>query len=134
MKPYSLPGRQGGLTLIELIVGMVILAVALTALMATIPVLSGSSSARDADALVRDGRSCAELLLALHSAGDLELTDSDNPVNWSSDNEAQNALESLCGADGLNISSNTANSAYDITITRGNVSPLLLRLPGGNDD
>ena len=131
MKPYSLPGRQGGLTLIELIVGRVIIAVALTALMATIPILSGSSSARDADVLAREGRNCAELLLALHTTGDLNLSVDTTPSAWAS-GDASTALEELCGDGDNRLTSveatNEDSDIFKITISRGNISPLELFL------
>lgn len=125
--------RERGFTLIELVVGLVILGVALLAMMSTIPLLVGQGSLHDAGRLAREGRSCAELLIALESAGELDLSASeDDPGQWAGA-PYEDALDELCGS-GSNLTMDRAgpdNGMYTLTIGTGggSSSSLVLMLP-----
>ena len=127
--------RQRGFTLLELVVGLVVLGVAMLALMSTIPLLAGSSSIHDANQLAREGRSCAELLIALESADELALADSENdPGQWAETTPSpyKDALDELCGNDSnLDVShaGEDEDGMYTLTIRYGASSPLVLMLP-----
>ena len=128
---------QRGFTLLELVVGLVVLGVALLALMSTIPLLAGSGGIHDANQLAREGRSCAELLIALESADELDLadTDSDDPSQWAGTpySDDDGVLIKLCGTDSnLDVSHDEdedGDGMYTLTIGYGASSPLVLMLP-----
>lgn len=128
--------RQRGFTLLELVVGLVVLGVAMLALMSTIPLLAGSGSIHDANQLAREGRSCAEVLIALESSDELDLadTDSDDPSQWAgTPSDYDGALIELCDTgSNLDVSHDgdeDGDGMYTLTIGYGASSPLVLMLP-----
>ena len=135
--PRSGAPRQRGFTLLELVVGLVVLGVAMLALMSTIPLLAGSGGIHDANQLAREGRSCAELLIALESSDELEdlAASASEPSQWAgepyNDDTLDGSLNKLCGANSnlTVVSAGPDSGMYTVTIRYGASSPLVLMLP-----
>ncbi|WP_028491573.1 prepilin-type N-terminal cleavage/methylation domain-containing protein [Thioalkalivibrio sp. ALE19] len=85
--------RVRGLTLIELVVALVIIAVAMAGLAGTFALLTGVAGTEDAEQYAREARGCGEALLAVHGASALDFGDScngngDNPEDWAEEDSA----------------------------------------------
>lgn len=139
--------RRGyGTTLIELLVGLVIIAVAMAALATTLPLLTSLAATEDAEEFARDGRGCGEVLLAVFDAGALAVNgcpaSNVTPGAWSdpdaaNSTEAANALNAACGRATLELSCTAGGSDYhEIEIRRagGGMTPLVLQLPRDEDE
>lgn len=133
--------RSRGTTLIELLVGLVIIAVALAALATTLPLLTSLVATEDAEVFAREGRGCGEVLLAVHDAGGLDLSGcpATNVAagDWADDAEAANALNAACGVATLELSCNAPGGAdYDVVEigwSRGGMSSMNLQFPRDGD-
>ncbi|MGM0553509.1 MAG: prepilin-type N-terminal cleavage/methylation domain-containing protein [Pseudomonadota bacterium] len=138
--------RGYGTTLIELLVGLVIIAVAMAALAATLPLLTSLVATEDAEEFARGGRGCGEVLLAVFDAGALDLSgcpaSNVTPGIWSdldasNSTEAENALNAACGQATLELSCTAgAGDYHEIEIHRagGGMTPLVLQLPRDEDE
>lgn len=144
---------ERGFTLIELIVGMVIMAVGILALATTIPLLTRAGGTDDAERHIREARSCAEVLIALEERGGLRIEAGDceqenaAPGNWAATNEDEEevyegagaALERFCGVNlsvGCEEDDVAGTLAYRISIgdSAGRFNPIRLLLPREDTD
>ncbi|WP_018938948.1 MULTISPECIES: prepilin-type N-terminal cleavage/methylation domain-containing protein [unclassified Thioalkalivibrio] len=135
-----------GTTLIELLIGLVIIAVALAALATTLPLLTSLAATEDAEEFARDGRGCGEVLLAIFDADSLDLSGCPasgvDPANWADEDapktaEAAALLNAACGHATLELSCTApAGADYDeveIGWSRGGMSSLNLQFPRDED-
>ncbi|WP_373023956.1 prepilin-type N-terminal cleavage/methylation domain-containing protein [Thioalkalivibrio sp.] len=104
--PWLSAGRVRGLTLIELVVALVVIAVAMVGLAGTFALLSGLVATEDAETFAREGRGCGEALLAVHEGPALELetqcAPSDDPSEWAEDDDVADLLAGAC-SDGVDL-------------------------------
>ena len=95
--------RVRGLTLIELVVALVIIAVAMVGLAGTFALLTGLVATEDAETFAREGRGCGEALLAVHEGPGLELETQcgagDDPRDWAEEDDVADLLAGVCRDD-----------------------------------
>lgn len=91
---------QRGVSLLELVIGIVIAALALATLAVIIPVVVDQTEDMATASKTQAARSCAETLMALKSDGSLELDDCDasGPQGWvdPDQSDALQAMSTVC--------------------------------------
>lgn len=129
-----------GVTLIELVVALVILAVGLLALATTIPLFNRIVGAGDAEEYATEARSCAEVLIWLHEApGDVLEPDcnQDPGAAWLDQDNADAAnyealLVEVCGEDApVEVTCDPVNGDYELEMqdSANRLAPIFLRIP-----
>lgn len=93
--------RQCGVTLIELIIGIVLIGLAITILGQTLPFAGEQAVMTDQGRLTRQARNCGETLIALNEDSQLDFSDAEGnpPATWAADGareESTTALDEQC--------------------------------------